>query len=122
MDEMKRLNRGIMMVTVVMAVVVAIVAGIIWNDDILNVSGGVIIGALVGLIGFQMITHMTKDIEHAGNAQLAGLFGYLMRFVIYAVIFVLSILAGINMLGILAGFTCHKVAIVAYSIRSGKEE
>lgn len=122
MDEMKQLNRGIVRVTLLLMVIFAVAGGVIWNDKIISVSGGVLIGALTGVIGFQMITHMTNDIERSGNAQLTGFMGYLLRFVIYAVIFVLSILGGINVFGILVGFTCHKVAIVAYSIRSGKEE
>lgn len=122
MDEMGRLHRGIRNTTLILMVVFAFGGGIIWHDQAVSVSGGVVIGALAGLIGFEMIRNMTKNIEHAGNAQLHGILSYFTRFLAYGVIFGLSIFGGINVIGILVGFTCHKVAIIVYSIRDGKED
>lgn len=125
MNELKQMNKKVNVVTVILMIIVSMIGGAIayfMNISVLHVIGGVVIGAIAGLIGFRMINHMTSTIEYAENAQASGFFGYMTRYLMYAVIFVVSILLKMNPFALLAGFTCHKVAIIFYSINAREEE
>ncbi|MEG0468545.1 MAG: hypothetical protein RR531_11625 [Longicatena sp.] len=125
MNELQRMNQKIKVLTFILmgvAMIVGAIIALMWNHNIYKVVGGVAIGALVGLIGFQMISRMTKSIEYAGNAQASGYFGYMMRYLMYGLVFAASIFCGINAFALLAGFTCHKIAIIFYSLKTREED
>lgn len=121
MNEVARMNREIRWISLLLMTIVAIICALIWRDQILNVAGGVIIGAFTGLIGFQMINHMSANIEHASNAKFKGYISYMIRYIFYALIFAISIVRGINVFALLAGVVCHKLSIIVYSVRYREE-
>lgn len=80
------------------------------------------IGALTGIIGFSMITHMSNTIELYGNPKAKGYSSYVKRYAIYTLIFALAAWRGVHVLALLAGMLLHKGAILIYVFLHRKED
>lgn len=121
MNEMQRMNKEIRRMTVIFMLVVALACAFMWQDALVRIAGGVLVGGCAGLIGFAMIVSMSANIEHVENARRKGYMGYITRYALYALIFAVCIYRGINVFAILAGFMCHKASIIVYTFRYRKE-
>lgn len=121
MNELKRMNHEIRLISLILMGITAAICALIWSDQIVNIAGGVMIGTCTGLIGFQMINAMSASIEQSGNAKLKGYTSYLTRYALYAIIFALCITRGINVFALLAGVLCHKASIIVYTVRYREE-
>lgn len=120
MNELQKMTRKIRLLSLFIGGTLSILAAIIWHDKIDEVAGGVVIGLMCALIGFQMIQSMSLGIEES-NAKSKAYVGYLLRFIFYACVFTLSMYSGINVFALLVGFMCHKAAIIVYSVRYREE-
>ena len=78
------------------------------------ISAGIAIGALTGLIGFNMIVKMAYRIEGPKGGRNAS-FNYLLRYIMYGCIFALGLTQGINIFAMLVGFLTTKLAILIYT-------
>ena len=77
------------------------------------ITFGVGLGCMIGLIGFNMILQWGYSVET--NSKASAFKNYLSRYVFYACMFGLSYYFGANILALLVGFMCHKIAIYIYS-------
>ena len=80
MNELQKMTRKIRLLSLFIGVTLSILAAIIWHDKIAEVAGGVVIGLMCALIGFQMIQSMSLGIEES-NAKSKAYVGYLLRFI-----------------------------------------
>lgn len=91
---------------------VLIVLSLIFKDT--SITGGIAIGALASIIGFNMIVKMAYRIQGASAGRSARA-NYLLRYFTYAFIFGISYWQGFNIFALLAGFLCNKIAILIYT-------
>ena len=91
--------------------VVAMIISLLFKDK--TITLGIGLGCMIGLIGFNMILQYGYNVE--GNGKKSGQRNFLSRYGFYAAMFVLSHSMGANILALLVGFLCHKVAIYVYS-------
>ena len=78
MNELQKMTRKIRLLSLFIGGTLSILAAIIWHDKIAEVAGGVVIGLMCALIGFQMIQSMSLGIEES-NAKSKAYVGYLLR-------------------------------------------
>ena len=90
---------------------IAMIISLIFKDK--TITLGIGLGCMIGLIGFNMILQWGYSVE--GNGKKSGYMNYLSRYAFYACMFILCCLMGTNVLALLVGFLCHKVAIYVYS-------
>ena len=121
MIEVSLMARDIRRLTIALVLAATGISVVIWKDGFSTIGLGIIIGGLCGLLGFSMINKMSADIEHASNPKTKGNISYMLRIVIYTLIFALSALRGINLIALLAGMLCHKAAIMLYVFLHRKE-
>lgn len=123
MNELQRMNQEIRRYTIVLASLLSLSGLLLFPDEGKAIAVGILIGALCGLIGFQMIIHsanalQANDTDPKGKAYRA----YLLRYLMYAAIFILSIQQGANIIALLIGILAHKSCILIYTYRCGKED
>lgn len=121
MDEHIAIYRKIRIYTLIFMMICVIVSILIFRDDFINISLGIVIGSLTGIIGFHMIISMSEKIdENSVNVNRGSYQAYVKRYAIYAIIFILSASRGIPVLALLAGMLCHKASIVLVTILDTK--
>ena len=91
--------------------IVVMVFSLFFKDK--TITLGIALGCLIGLIGFNMILQWGYSVE--SNEKRVGFGNYLSRYGFYACMFTLSYFMGANLLALLVGFICHKIAIYVYS-------
>ena len=106
LDMLKRV--GIYSISIT---VIVMLLSILFKDK--TITLGIGLGCMIGLIGFNMILQYGYSVE--GNGKRSGQRNFLSRYGFYAAMFVLSYYMGANILALLVGFLCHKVAIYIYS-------
>lgn len=116
MEAKKQMIRQVQLYSLSIMAVVALIS-LLFKDK--SITIGIIIGTLTGLIGFNMIVSMAYRIEGEGGAKQA-VFNYLLRYLLYGCIFALGYMAGANLLAMLIGFVCHKIALLVYSRRTDR--
>lgn len=79
-----------------------------------SITVGIGLGCMIGLIGFNMILQWGYRVQEK-NSSRSAFFNYILRYLFYGCMFVLSYMMGANLLALLGGFVCHKVAIYIYS-------
>ncbi len=77
------------------------------------ITFGIGLGCMVGLIGFNMILQWGDNVEMGKNTKAYRHF--LSRYAFYAIMFGLCYYLGANVLALLVGFMCHKVALFIYT-------
>lgn len=90
---------------------IAMIISIVFKDK--TITLGIGLGCMIGLIGFNMILQWGYSVET--NSKASAFKNYLSRYVFYACMFGLSYYMGANILALLVGFVCHKIAIYVYS-------
>lgn len=78
------------------------------------ITFGVGLGCMIGLIGFNMILQWGYSVETGKNPRVYR--NFLSRYAFYAIMFGLCYYLGANVLALLVGFMCHKLAVFVYSI------
>lgn len=82
---------------------------------------GVGIGGMLGIGGFLWIVVMTSKILSSPKAQSLAMINYLFRYLIYAVVFCLGMLCGLDIFSMLVGYLCVNLAIKLNTYLEGKE-
>lgn len=121
-DETTGMSHEIRKITIILGLIVSGLSLIIFQGEFSTIGLGVMIGALTGMIGFNMIVHMCNHIELYGNPKAKGYSSYVKRYAVYAIIFMISVYKGINVFALFAGMICHKVAILIYVFLHRKED
>lgn len=119
-SEISLMSREIRRVTILLAVSAALLSLVLFQD-ISHTSTGILIGALCGLIGFDMIVRMSGRLEEE-KASAIGYACYLRRYLVYGLVFGIAAYRGVPILALLAGMLCHKAAILVYVYRHRKED
>ncbi len=123
MSETDQMAKEIRIITLILTAVLTLMSMMLFPDMMKSVGLGIVIGSLCGLLGFQMILRMSKNIVEgsiygAGSAYTS----YLNRYLIYALIFALSIYRGINVIALAVGMLAHKASILIYTWQHRKED
>ncbi len=122
MDEVSQMGKEIRRLTLALAFIVSGLSILIFHGQFKVIGIGIIIGALTGIIGFSMITNMTRRIELYGNAKAKGSASYIQRYAIYTVVFLLAAYEGVNIIALFIGILLHKGAILIYVFLHRKED
>ena len=118
MDNIKDMSKSIMAYTGIFTLICAIIA---WAWFGFYTFLGVGIGSILGMIGFFHIVRFCQSIDGDTNGKKAGAINYVARYLLYAVVMFGFAYLKIPVLAMLAGFLCHKGAILIYSIHTRKE-
>lgn len=101
-------------ITLILAGVSSLAALLIFRMDASPYILGLILGALMGIISFNMIINMASKInEH--NAQKVAVANYITRFLGIGVIFFFAMTKGIDIFALMIGFICSKIAIQLFA-------
>ncbi len=123
MYETRTMALEIRKMTIVAIVVVAIGAFVIYPSGLKSISMGILIGGFSGLWGFAMIVSLCERIDGSTmNAKAYAFRSYTRRYLMYAVVFVLSVSQGANIFALLAGMLLHKGSILLYTWKHRKED
>lgn len=120
--ENKILYHEIRKLTVIILLISSIIAGIIFHDNFKSVTGGILVGGVTSLLGFNMIINMTNKINSDMNAHRFAYSNYLVRLLLYGCIFTLAVLSDMNIFAILFGYLSNKLAIYFYVYRNKEKE
>ena len=125
MNEVTSMNKKIVIYSLLIGISVAIIAGLLFND--IYVLVGVLVGLGTGLIGYAMIVQMAlslkPDEKYEANQyryETEGAANYIVRYIIYAVIFGFFVYLNISIIALLVGFLCHKLSIFVYALLEGR--
>lgn len=123
MNELDAMNKEIRVYTLITAVILSILSILVFAKQGKEVGVGILIGALCGLIGFQMIVHSANSLQaDTENPKGKAYRAYLLRYLLYAVVFALAMKEGANAIAILIGMLAHKACILIYTYRHRKED
>ncbi|MEG0290901.1 MAG: ATP synthase subunit I [Erysipelotrichaceae bacterium] len=116
MMEEKDMIQKIRKLHIMFVIILTILSYLIFKD-FKAIGFGVIIGGLTSMMGFNSIVMMTNKID----SEISGLnrriyTSYIRRYLMYALIFSLSMVYGVHPLALLAGFISNKLAINLYTI------
>lgn len=115
MTEIRDMNRRVIVYSLVLGSLVAVLGGLLFQD--LKVSGGIYVGVFTGILGYMMIVRMTLSLGVEENAsKKKGAFHYVVRYILYGLIFIFFVKLGFSVIACLVGFLCHKASILLYAI------
>lgn len=122
-NETRKMGQEIRVLTLVLMAVACILCFLLFPAYRKEGISGILIGSLTGIIGFNMITNMVGRIDSdMPDIKARAIRSYVRRYLLYAVIFALSVIAGANILGLLVGMLLHKASILLYSYKHRKED
>ena len=115
MDE-QSIYREIRKYSYVFMLVCILLGSALFLDQAKEITVGIIIGTLCGIMGFQMIIRFSEKI-HGDSVNVKGgsYSSYLRRYLACAYV-------EIPLLAVLTGYLCHKAAIAYYSFIHRKED
>ena len=119
MEENKKLYIRIIKIATLMMLVLALLIFIITRNALYIVGVGV--GGLLSIGGFLWIVVMTSKILSSPKAQTYAMINYVFRYLIYAVVFFLGMLCGLDIFSMLIGYLCVSLAIKVNTYLEGKE-
>ena len=103
MNEVTSMNKKIVIYSLLIGISVAIIAGLLFND--IYVLVGVLVGLGTGLIGYAMIVQMALSLKPDEKlSKRQGAANYIVRYIIYAVIFGFFVYLNISIIALLVGF------------------
>ncbi|MGN1344132.1 MAG: hypothetical protein ACI4U3_06090 [Traorella sp.] len=112
MEEKLKMMKKVGLYSIIITLVVMVIS-LIFKDK--TITLGIGLGCMIGLIGFNMILQFGYRNEETGRKS--GFMNYMSRYLFYICMFVLCAFLGANILSLLVGFMCHKVAIYVYSLK-----
>lgn len=122
MNETRKMGMEIRVITFILMGIASVICLLLFPAYRKEGVLGIVIGSLTGIMGFNMITNMVGRISiDSPDIKARAMRSYVRRYLIYAVIFALSVIAGANILGLLVGMLLHKCSILLYSFRHRKE-
>lgn len=123
MNELTAMNKEIRFYTLIAAAILSTIGWFAFPVEGKQIAVGVLVGALCGLIGFQMIIQSAGSLEaDTKNPKAKAYRAYLLRYLVYAAIFVLAVKSGVNVIALLIGMLAHKACILLYTYRHRKED
>ena len=123
MNETRKMGMEIRVLTFILMGIACILCFLLFPSYRKEGILGIVIGSLTGIMGFNMITNMVGRIDSdVPDIKARAKRSYVRRYLIYAIIFALSVIAGANILGLLVGMLLHKCSILLYSFRHRKED
>lgn len=123
MDETRKMMMEVRGITLLMMGIGCILAALLFPAIWKQAVGGVAIGAFTGLMGFNMISNMVSRIDgEMADIKARAFRSYTRRYLLYAIIFGLSAIAGMPIAALLAGMLLHKLSILMYSWKNRKED
>lgn len=123
MNENQKMANEIRLITAVDMLVTAFVSQLIFPGTFKSVALGIVVGAFVGIMGFNMIYRMAENIDgDTLDVKNRAMKSYTRRYLMYAVIFVLSASVGMNVIALLVGMLAHKASILIYTMKHRKED
>lgn len=115
MNELNLMNKKIVMYSLAIGILIAIVGGLIFFE--IRITLGVLIGLFTGLLGYGMIVQMSLSLEPDEKAaKRKGAVNYIVRYLIYGLIFAGFVYLGFSVIALLIGFLCHKLSIFVYCV------
>lgn len=115
-DEQKQ-YREIRKIQFILMIIMTIVSILLFRD-IKVYAAGVIIGSMCAFMGFNSIIKMTDKLHgEMDNIRGRAFTSYLRRYIMYTIVFGLSVYEGVHPLALLAGYMCNKLAIQLYAFR-----
>jgi len=123
MSEVQSMAKEVRLTTVILTLLLTLLSAVAFPGMGKSIPVGIIIGALTGLIGFNMILRMASHIQpDMVDVKARAYRSYLHRYLVYAGIFALSISQGVNAIALLAGMLAHKASFLIYTWRHRKED
>lgn len=113
MEEKVKMIKKVGLISVVIGAL-AMLVSLIFRDKAITIGIG--LGCMIGLIGFNMIVQWGYRVE-GNRSHISAYFSYFLRLVFYGCMFTLSYVMGANLIAVLVGFLCHKIAVFVYSYR-----
>ncbi len=109
--------------SVILCAVAALVCWLIFPAEGLAIALSIAAGGFAGLLGLFLIIRFTGALSTAPGGQVRGraFASYLVRYLLYGALMVLTHLAGGSLLGFLAGFVCTHLSLLFYSYSLRKE-
>lgn len=114
MEEKIKMIKRVGLISVVIGGI-AMLLSLFFKDK--TITAGIGLGCMIGLIGFNMIVQWGYRVE-GEKSHRSAYFNYMMRLLFYACMFVICYLLGANLVAVLVGFICHKIAVFLYSYKS----
>lgn len=123
MSETRTMAMEIRKMTILMILLAAIGAFVVYPNGLKSISLGILIGGFSGLWGFSMIISLCEKIDGSTmNAKAYAFRSYTRRYLMYTIVFVLSVSQGANIFALLAGMLLHKGSILLYTWKHRKED
>lgn len=123
MMETKKMAMEIRKLSLLLIVLLSILSILIFPHNIKQITMGILVGGLSGIMGFNMICNMVNNIDgDTLDVKSRAIRSYTRRYLIYAIIFALSASAGMNVFALLSGILTNKVSILLYSFIHRKED
>ena len=123
MNEVSKMGMEVRLITLMLCALGCVVCLLLFPGAFKEGILGIIIGSLTGLMGFTMIQNMVRRIDgEQADIKAHAFRAYTRRYLLYAVIFALSITAGAHAVALLVGMLLHKCSILIYSWRHRKED
>ena len=121
MSEFTSMNKKILIYSLIIGIVVAIGSGLLFND--IYVFIGILIGLFTGLLGYGMIVQMALSMKPDEKLEKRkGAINYIIRYIVYALIFGFFVYLKISVIAMLVGFLCHKLSIFIYAILAERND
>ena len=118
MGELEKMTKKIVKISVFLTIVVSILLAILFKS--LTIFLGVWIGCFVAIMGYFMISKFTCSVScDEDEAKKQGRYNYTLRYGFYGVSFLVATLLGVPVLSLLAGYMCHKGALIIYALKEG---
>ncbi|MFR2738631.1 MAG: hypothetical protein ACLTDX_12890 [[Clostridium] innocuum] len=123
MNETRKMGMEIRILTLLLCAAGCVVCIILfpgaWKQGVM----GILIGSLTGIMGFNMIQNMVGHIDgELADIKSRAFRSYTRRYMLYAVIFALSAIAGAHIAALLVGMLLHKCSILIFSWKHRKED
>lgn len=123
MNETRTMAHEVRIITALLMMIFAVLSMVIFPHQFKEITMGIVVGAFSGIMGFNMIIHMADQLDGDSVDVKARAFrSYTRRYLLYALIFVLSASVGMNIIALLTGMLAHKASILIYTWKHRKED
>lgn len=122
MDETRAMSKEISLITLGITLLLIVGSALLAPAMSKQVSLGLAVGSLIGLLGFAMIVHMSNSIMTEGEQTDRAYHSQLHRYLLYGGVIAIWIYRGGNVIALIAGILAHKASILIYTWRHRKED
>lgn len=117
MNDEKKMYHAIRFLTLCLSIAAMLISLLLFPGSLQTIGSGILIGSITGILGFNMIIKTCNRIDGDSTNLKAGAYNaYLKRYLLYFLVFGISVYQGIEVLSLLIGILLHKAAIVVYSL------